>query len=195
MSATQQLRNEHEGIKMMFNILEQMYQRFETTGDLNTDHFEDVLRFLRVFVDKCHRAKEEELLFPALIAAGIPEDGPIGTMRYEHEVGKNHATIMSEARVRYKRGDASWSKDLVRSAQIYILLFRYHIEKENNLIFLPADRLLSPEEQEGLLKGFRKIEAEQIGVGKHREFHALLKRLSGIYLDGWDWSTSKSGSV
>jgi hypothetical protein len=31
------------------------------------------------------------------------------------------------------------------------------------------------------LKGFEKIEEERIGVGKHEEFHGLIKKLSGIY--------------
>jgi len=34
-----------------------------------------------------------------------------------------------------------------------------------------------------LFEGFEKIEEERIGVGKHEVFHALLKTLSGIYLN------------
>lgn len=74
MKATQQLKDEHEGIKIMLNILGQICFRLETKGDLNEKHFEGILEFLKVFVDKCHHGKEEDLLFPALEEAGIPKE-------------------------------------------------------------------------------------------------------------------------
>ena len=77
MKATQQLRDEHEGVKIMLTVLGQVCQQLESTGNLNTEHFEGILEFLKVFVDKCHHGKEEELLFPALVAVGVPQDGPI----------------------------------------------------------------------------------------------------------------------
>jgi hypothetical protein len=46
-----------------------------------------------------------------------------------------------------------------------------------------ADSLLSEQSQDELFEGFEKIEEDRIGVGKHEEFHGLLKKLSGIYLD------------
>ena len=37
--------------------------------------------------------------------------------------------------------------------------------------------------QDELFEGFEKIEVDRIGVGKHEEFHGLLEKLSGIYLN------------
>jgi hemerythrin-like domain-containing protein len=88
MKATQQLRNEHEGVKVMLIILEQVCRQLEADRNLNEEHFDGILEFLKVFVDKCHHGKEEDLLFPALTAAGIPEDGPIAVMLQEHEMGR-----------------------------------------------------------------------------------------------------------
>ena len=81
MKATQQLKDEHEGVKIMLNILEQVCQELEAVGILNKEHFDGILEFLRVFVDKCHHGKEEDLLFPALIAVGVPKEGPNGHVR------------------------------------------------------------------------------------------------------------------
>ena len=66
MKATQQLKDEHEGVKIMLNILEQVCRQLGTKGSLNKEHFEGILDFLKVFVDRCHHGKEEDLLFPAL---------------------------------------------------------------------------------------------------------------------------------
>ena len=182
MKATEQLRNEHEGIKVMLNILEQICRQLETDGNLNKEHFDGILEFLKVFVDKCHHGKEEDLLFPALIAAGVPKDGPIAVMLQEHQMGRNYIKAMSDTYNVYLGGDKPSYKAVGQNAFSYISLLRNHIDKENNVLFMMADSLLSDIKQDELFEGFEGIEKERIGVGKHEEFHGLLKNLSKIYL-------------
>jgi hemerythrin-like domain-containing protein len=183
MKATQQLRDEHEGVKIMLDVLDQVCQQLEETGSLNKEHFEGILEFLKVFVDKCHHGKEEALLFPALVAVGVPEDGPIAVMLHEHEMGRNYIKALSAAFANYTTGDKFSSKDIIQNIQDYISLLRDHIKKENNILFVMADNSLSEKRQDELFEGFERIEEERIGLGKHEEFHGLLKNLSGIYLN------------
>lgn len=183
MKATQQLRDEHEGIKIMLSILEQICKKLEAKGSLNIEHFEGVLEFLKVFVDTCHHGKEEDLLFPALETAGVPKEGPIVTALHQHELGRNHVKAMSKSFAVFITGDVSSSQDIMQNAQDYIPLLKDHIEMENNVLFAVADNRLSEKEQDELFEGFEKIEEERIGVGRHEAFHTLLKMLSGIYLN------------
>jgi hemerythrin-like domain-containing protein len=57
-----------------------------------------------------------------------------------------------------------------------------HIEKENNVLFPMADARLSPEAHRGLIKDFEKLELEEVGAGKHEEFHQVLHELKAAYL-------------
>jgi hemerythrin-like domain-containing protein len=182
MKATQQLRDEHEGVKVMLDVLGQVCGRLADTQELNRDHFEKMIEFLRVFVDKCHHGKEEELLFPALEGAGVPKNGPIRVMLEEHEQGRKLVRAMAEAFAGFSGGDPSASRAIVQSGQDYIALLRAHIEKENNVLFAMADRLLPAGAQDELYEGFEKIEEERIGLGKHEEFHRLIETLSATYL-------------
>lgn len=190
MKATQQLKGEHEGIKIMLGILSQICRQLEAAGNLNKGHFEGILEFLGVFVDRCHHGKEEELLFPALIAAGVPKEGPVAVLLHEHEMGRKYVKAMIQAHAAYLDGDRSSSKDIVQNARGYIALMKDHIEKENKVLFVTADSRLSEKTQDQLFEGFEKIEAERIGVGRHEEFHDLLEKLSGIYLNS---KASESG--
>ena len=79
-------------------------------------------------------------------------------------------------------GDTSSSQDIMQNARGYISLLKDHIEMENNVLFVAADNRLSKQKQDELFEGFEKIEADRIGIGKHEEFHGLLKNLSQIYL-------------
>lgn len=181
MKAIKQLKDEHEGVKVMLGILDQVCKQLGATGNLNNEHFEGILEFLKVFVDKCHHGKEEELLFPALVAAGIPKDGPIRIMLQEHELGRTYIRAMSDAFAKFATGNKPASQIILQNAQEYTALLRDHIDKENNVLFAMGDSRLSQRMQDELFEGFEKIEEERIGIGKHEEFHHLLKKLSGIY--------------
>ena len=61
-------------------------------------------------------------------------------------------------------------------------LLKYHIEKENNILFMLADKILNEEEPSKIFDAFEKLKVEKIGIGKHEEYHHLLKELKTIYL-------------
>lgn len=183
MKATQQLKDEHEGVRLMLRILGAVSRQLDSEGHVQNEHFEGILEFLKVFVDKCHHGKEEEFLFPALVKVGIPQDGPIAVMLFEHEMGRKYIRVMTDSFERYKLNDASAASAIAQNAQDYIALLTDHIDKENNILFAMADDRLSEKAQEELLEGFEKIEESRIGAGKHEEFHTLLHKLKGLYLN------------
>lgn len=178
--ATGQLRAEHEGIRSMIKILEKVS---EDINNAKVEDLEKMVEFIKVFADKCHHAKEETLLFPALEEAGVPnEGGPIGVMLMEHDMGRSFVAGMSEALEKIKAGNKEAGKEFAENALGYGNLLTSHIEKENNILFHMAEMSFSKEKDEELLEGFEKIEMEKIGAGKHDEFHALLDRLAEEYL-------------
>lgn len=181
--ATQQLKNEHEGVNLMLDILEEISRRLEKSEQVDPQHLAQILEFLQVFVDKCHHSKEEELLFPAMEEVGIPKErGPIGMMLLDHDQGRGYIKGLKEAIGRYEVGDEKSGAAIVENAQNYISLLRAHIDKENNILYMLADDLLPATKQDEMIKDFAKIE-ERIGSGKHEQFHKLLDDLAEIYLE------------
>jgi hemerythrin-like domain-containing protein len=91
MGPIEELKMEHQAVKMTLRVLETLCRRMEQPGEAVEEiHLDQLLEFFSVFVDKCHHGKEEELLFPALEAVGIGrEGGPIGHMLEEHERAGN----------------------------------------------------------------------------------------------------------
>lgn len=182
MRATEQLMEEHRAIETMLNILENVCQRLETGKAVDAEHLEHILEFIRIFADRCHHGKEEDLLFPAMEKAGIPrEGGPIGVMLIEHVQGRNYVRGMGEAVSRYKAGEVKAASDFIANARGYIALLRQHINKEDNILYRMADMHLSESKQQELLEQFEQVERERIGPGKHEEFHRLLEHLETVY--------------
>ncbi len=183
MKATQQLKEEHEGIRQMLSVMEKICGDLTQGRDLNADHFEKIVDFLKTFADLCHHGKEEGILFPAMADHGIPNaGGPIGVMLYEHEQGRGFIRQMSEGLNAYEKGDKESIKQIVSASEHFIQLLRNHIDKENNILFMMADQVLNEPEQSGIFDEFEKLEVERIGEGKHDEYHQLLKELTAIYL-------------
>lgn len=175
MKATEQLKNEHQAVLLALEILEKICQKLEAGDKVDPKHQKEILEFIKTFVDKCHHGKEEDLLFPALEEVGIlKEQGPIGVMLIEHNMGREFVRGMSE--------NISSSEKFIENARGYIKLLKQHIEKENNILYQMADTHLSKAKDDELLQEFDRLELERIGPGKHEEFHKMLEKLAGIYL-------------
>jgi hemerythrin-like domain-containing protein len=183
MKATQQLKDEHEGIKRMLNIMEKISKDLEPGNSLNIDHYEKIIDFIKGFADKCHHGKEEDILFPAMVNHGIPgEEGPIAVMLNEHQLGRDHIKTLCCYFDDFKAGNKSAAIGITINSMNYVRLLRNHIEKENKILFMLADKVLNEEEQLKIFEAFEKLEVEKIGIGKHEEYHHLLKELESIYL-------------
>ena len=59
MKATDQLKNEHEGIKIMLDVLEHIAERVEKgkVSELKAEDIRNTVTFFREFADKCHHTK------------------------------------------------------------------------------------------------------------------------------------------
>lgn len=176
-AAIEVLRDEHDAILIALSILDKMVEQAKS-GTLPPADAASFVSFLREFADKCHHGKEEGLLFPAMIAAGLPADGgPVSVMLQEHEQGRALVAAMNTAS--QPPFDAT---AFANAATAYAAHLRAHIAKENNVLFQMAENVLSPETLSALNKGFEEHEEQVIGHGRHEELHAMLKELKARYL-------------
>ncbi len=175
--------DEHEGIKLMLRILEKLSQRVARHERVPQKDLDGIAEFLAIFVDRCHHAKEEEHLFPALERAGIRrEGGPIGVMLAEHQQGRQTAALLTLAFGAYRSSDPGAGERIVKPAREYSALLTNHIEKENNVLFPMAEGRIGEDEDARLMAAFETLERERIGPGKHEAFHQMLSRLEQAYL-------------
>jgi hemerythrin-like domain-containing protein len=183
MKPTALLTEEHKAIKRMLRVAEGVSERLERGELLPPEHLVEITDFIRGFADKCHHAKEEGLLFPAMEKSGIPrEGGPIGVMFHEHKLGRDFVRGMREAAEKYGSGDTKAASGFAENARGYADLLRQHIDKEDHILYRMADARLSPDAQQELEQGFEKVEEEEVGSGEHERYHRILEALEGIYL-------------
>ena len=183
MKPTEILKEEHQLILVMLKIFEAVSARLDKGESVKPSHLESIIDFIRNFADGCHHAKEEKLLFPALGKAGMPQnDGPVAVMLREHALGRNYVKTMNDALQALKKGEHSAAGLFTDNARAYIQLLWNHIDKEDHVLFVMADQRLDPTAQKELEEGFDLVEREEVGVGVHEKYHALLHHLRDVYL-------------
>lgn len=175
MLATQVLRQEHEGILAMLQVVEAAAFRLRDGKPVPNDLMLNAADFFSNFADKCHHGKEEDRLFPKMVEHGIGEEGgPIGVMKAEHVRGRALVRAMREGAARYAGGDATAAPALVRNTLEYVQLLREHIEKENLVLFMLADQVIPDAEQRELARAYDEFEANVMGAGVHERYHAMI---------------------
>lgn len=183
MKATEILKSEHRVIEKMLEITSAVCKKLSAGEEVESEHLRQIVNFFRGFADSCHHAKEEGILFKELEAAGIPNrGGPIGAMIAEHEMGRDLIRKMASAADDYGNGDDSAGKTFFQNAQQYINLLLQHIHKEDNILFVIADKHLDNEAQNNILEKFRNFEHEEMGNHTHEEFIQSVNALEKIYL-------------
>jgi hemerythrin-like domain-containing protein len=146
---TDVLRAEHELILKALDTVETAARALDAGVPVPDDWWAAAVAWLRGFADTNHHAKEEDALFPAMVAVGVPsEGGPVGVMLYEHTQGRALIRAIEEG------------GDRARSAKRYVDLLRGHIAKENEVLFPLADAVLPPETQHTLADRFDTVAIE-----------------------------------
>lgn len=183
MNPIDDLKMEHQAVMESLRVLRHIAHHVSRSKRIiHKDDIKALLDFFRVFVDRCHHGKEEKLLFPALEDLGVGHDGgPIAVMLSEHEQGRSFTRGLKEAMEMDFDNPAGAATLFVHNAHGLIDLLTRHIEKENHVLFPIGEHRLSPEQMGQLQKGFDRIEAEEVGAGRHAAFHALLERLAREY--------------
>ena len=177
-TATNTLRDEHKAILKMLDATEEVARRIKSGAAAAPETLSGLLEFFQVFADRCHHGKEEDCLFPLLEQRGLPrQGGPTGVMLHEHEQGRELIQNMRKAAEAFTAGQNGASLLWADAALDYAALLRAHIAKENDVLFVMADRLLSVSDQESLLDAFEKVETDKLGAGTHARLHKLMERL------------------
>lgn len=183
MHPTETLSTEHKAVLVALQILQKAGQSLAAGNKSAADDLDQLLDFFRGFVDHCHHGKEELILFPELVRLGVPkEGGPVGVMLSEHEMGREHVRKLQALLEAFRGGVVGAAKDVPAVAASYRGLLETHIQKEDNVLFPMATRLVDEARAEEMVGEFDRIELEHVGEGKHEAYHQMLHALRDRYL-------------
>ncbi len=176
LSAIATLEEEHRLISRVVRLLPAMRRSIDA-GVVDERAISDVVEFFSAFTDGCHHAKEEGLLFPMLQRRGVSSKGcPVGTLRLEHQQGRNVVKALSSAVEKHKRGDAEAAATISAILRDAAELYKDHIWREDYLLFPMSDKVLLDGDREALVRDFDEVQT-RFGSVFHERYEMLVDRL------------------
>lgn len=175
------LRFEHDAIQVLLSVLDGMAHRLRVNEAVPREDLDDAMTVVVEFADRCHHAKEEQVVFPALRKAS-PEIGADIARRLtsDHQAFRKLVRAMRDLCPK-ARTRKSARVQLAKYFSTYIRVLREHIRIEEEQLLPEVDRSLAPAQRAEFAERFDRVEAEEIGWGMHEAYHAMIHRLAESY--------------
>jgi DUF438 domain-containing protein len=138
------------------------------------------LDFLLEFGDKMHNKKEESTLFPLLGKRGLPtQGGPIGVMLMEHEAERALIQKMLSQAGSLSSASAEDKKTFKEKGLEYLAIRAEHIWKENDILYPMGRKVLTPEDNDFLLKEFAGLDFQTYGSQARDHYSQMVVEVEG----------------
>jgi hemerythrin-like domain-containing protein len=175
MQARGPLMIEHRLIERMIWCIKDALAKIESTQKVDPVFLDTAVDFIRMYADRTHHGKEEEILFRDLRERPLSaEDQRImNELIEEHVFGRQTTKALVEANGRYRNGDESALADIASKLRTLIEFYPKHIEKEDK-VFFPASRsYFTDEENQAMLAEFWEFDRRMI----HEKYKTLVEAL------------------
>ncbi len=177
MQARGPLMIEHRLIERMVALMVRAMEGIEATGTLDPDFIDTAVDFMRVYTDRTHHGKEEDIFFRDLDRKDLSDEDRrlMNELIEEHVFGRKVLGELVEAAARYRAGDTAAAKDAAAALRTLTDFYPKHIEKEDK-VFFPASRAyLSDEEEQAMLAEYDEYDRRMI----HEKYQAVVTALEG----------------
>lgn len=145
---------EHRLIEKMIRVIKREVDAWKRENRINPELVDAAVDFIRVYADRCHHGKEEDILFRELEKKPLSVEHRriMEELVQEHKQGRKVVAQMIEAKRQYVLGRDEMP-DVVRTCMEFMTEFYpKHIEKEDKHFFLPCMDYFTAEEKDAMLK-------------------------------------------
>ncbi len=166
---------EHRLIERMLELIKREAARIRDTNEINPVFIDNAVDFIRVYADRTHHGKEEDILFRDLAKKNMTSEGKriMAELIQEHVLGRKTVGDLVDAKKRHFAGDNSALEVVVENLEFLVSFYPRHIEKEDKVFFPAMMKYLSVEEQERMLSEFWEFDRNMI----HQKYRDLVEEL------------------
>ncbi|MFZ5906582.1 MAG: hemerythrin domain-containing protein [Nitrospirota bacterium] len=144
---------EHRLIERMISIIRKELDHMNITKQANSAFIDTVVDFIKMYADRCHHGKEENILFRELKKKNISSEHKVimDELIEEHIWGRKTTSKLAEANKQYLEG-GSQAFPVIECLSLLVDFYPRHIEKEDQHFFLPVMSYFNQEEKDAMLK-------------------------------------------
>jgi hemerythrin-like domain-containing protein len=166
---------EHRLIEKMFELVRKEIKHIEERQQADPIFIDTTVDFIRMYADRTHHGKEEDILFRDLEKKDIAERDKkiMQELIDEHTYGRRTVKELVEAKEKYLQGQTGALEVILDKLNVLVNFYPEHIEKEDKVFFPATEVYFSQEEQDAMLEEFWEFDKEMI----HEKYRSLVKQL------------------
>jgi hemerythrin-like domain-containing protein len=175
MQARGQLMIEHRLIERMLSVIKDILANIESKNNVDPAFVDIAVDFIRVYADRTHHGKEEDILFRELKNKPLSTDDRrvMNELIEEHVFGRQTTKALVDANTRYRNGDETALADIADKLLILIEFYPKHIEKEDKVFFPSSRTYFTDEEDQAMLAEFWEFDRKMI----HEKYKSVVEGL------------------
>jgi hemerythrin-like domain-containing protein len=166
---------EHRLIEKMLKVVEKEIPRIQQAKIIDAVFIDTAVDFIRIYADRTHHGKEEDILFKALdkkeLSAQHKKD--MQDLVDEHVFARKTVKELVEAKTRFLEGDKLASEVVAQKLITLVQFYPQHIRKEDKAFFPNTERYFTPAELDKMLEEFWEFDRKMI----HEKYRNLVTRL------------------
>ena len=147
---------EHRLIERMIPCLKKEKTRLEEKRCIDCSFLNQTVDFFRMYADKCHHGKEEDILFKALVDKEIsPEHKKvIASLMEDHKYGRSLIKKLDSIKDNDANDISESVEAVLKILDELLCLYPRHIQTEDDELFIPAMDYFDEEEQQRMRDEF-----------------------------------------
>lgn len=180
MKAIMKIQQEHRSLSAVLHALKQL-ARDAQDRSVKPDFavFRAMLHYIDQFPEQLHHPKEDEYLFPPILAR-VPTAQPlIDSLRAEHRQGEKLIRELERALVLFEDSWPKGAPEFLKAVDAYAEFHWKHMRKEEEQVLPLAERSLSERDWQAIDWAF-DVNNDPIAGVKERDFLALFSRIVSL---------------
>ena len=168
------LMKEHRLIEKMIEVIRFKTEEIQRTGTVSPHFIDTAVDFIRMYADRTHHGKEEEILFRDCSGKHMSEKDTnlMNELIDEHKYGRKTVAALVEAKEKYARGSDTLDIILTRLNAL-VEFYPQHIMKEDRIFFPDSERYFSESELNKMLGEFWEFDRNMI----HEKYKLVVTQL------------------
>ena len=181
MQARGPLMIEHRLIERMLSVIKDALETIKSKQKVDPVFVDIAVDFIRIYADRTHHGKEEEILFRELSNKQMSDNNRrvMNELIEEHVFGRQTTKALVDANSRYRKGDKTALTAIADKLQTLIDFYPKHIEKEDKFFFPSSRSYFTNEEDQAILAEFWEFDRKMI----HEKYKSVVEGLERPQLE------------
>ena len=166
---------EHRLIEKMIALMDEEIAKMKQFNKANPLFIDTAVDFIRMYADRTHHGKEEDILFRELKKKGLSpnHDKIMQELLEEHKWARSMVAKLVNGKNEYEKGNIDKLHEIITTMSELTEFYPKHIEKEDKHFFIPVMKYFTREEQDKMLDEFWEFDKTLI----HEKYKNVVENL------------------